>query len=131
MGDYVRESMETALSIVLSYDAAKAAKVEEIENTIDHYEDELNGYLVKLSSMNLSDSDTHMFSLLIHTIGDFERMSDHALNIMQSARQMDEKKQEFSDKAREELQVFNSARPRLNRLKMSLTVSMKRSRADM
>ena len=109
MGDYVRESMETALSIVLSYDAAKAAKVEEIENTIDHYEDELNGYLVKLSSMNLSDSDTHMFSLLIHTIGDFERMSDHALNIMQSARQMDEKKQEFSDKAREELQVFNSA----------------------
>ena len=81
----------------------------ELEELVDHYEDELGSYLVKLSSKHLTSKDSQELSVLLHCIGDFERISDHAINIMESAEEMHEKKLYFSRKAEEELAVFTGA----------------------
>ena len=64
---------------IMTEDGAK--KVGELENLVDQYEDELGTYLVKLSRQNLSVHDSHTLSIVLHCIGDFERISDHAINI--------------------------------------------------
>lgn len=84
-------------------------KVGELENLVDQYEDELGTYLVKLSRQNLSVRDSHTLSIVLHCIGDFERISDHAINIMEAAQEMHDKKLIFSPKAEEELKVFSRA----------------------
>lgn len=66
-------------------------KVGELENLVDQYEDELGTYLVKLSRQNLSVHDSHTLSIVLHCIGDFERISDHAINIMEAAQEMHDK----------------------------------------
>lgn len=110
MGEYTRETLNLALDTVLSYDAEKVSKVESLEKTVDDYEDELNSYLVKISSLKgFTAKDSHMFALLMRTIGDFERMTDHSLNIVQSMTEVHEKKMDFSDRAKDELRVFNEA----------------------
>ena len=76
---------------------------------VDHYEDELGTYLVKLSGRDLAEKDSHTLSILLHCIGDFERISDHAVNIMESAREMYQKEQNFSNKASVELEIFTEA----------------------
>ena len=86
-----------------------ADKVEQRENLVDHYDDEISGYLVKLSSKNLSVKDSKKLSFLLHSIGDLERISDHAMNICDSAREMNKKEQSFSSKATEELKIFSQA----------------------
>ena len=80
-----------------------------LEHVVDHYDDEISGYLVKLSSKNLSVKDSVRLNMLLHSIGDFERISDHAMNIADAAREMDKKEQNFSAKAIEELKVFSQS----------------------
>ena len=63
---------------------------------VDRYEDELGTYLVKLNNKDLSEKDSHSVSIMLHCIGDFERISDHAVNIMESARELHEKNLSFS-----------------------------------
>ena len=73
---------------------------------MDRYEDELGTYLVKLNNKDLSEKDSHSVSIMLHCIGDFERISDHAVNIMESARELYEKNLSFSVQAKTELQVL-------------------------
>jgi phosphate:Na+ symporter len=83
--------------------------VDQLERTVDEYEDKLDSYLVKLSGRTYSRKDSHMLSTLLHCISDFERITDHALNVMQIAGEMNGKEQNFSAKAQEELRVFSDA----------------------
>ncbi len=109
MADYTQEALETAVDLVLHYNEEGAAKVDQLERTVDDYEDQLNSYLSSISGKTFTAKDSHMFTLLMHCIGDFERISDHALNVMQKAREMNEKGEMFSPRAQEELQIFESA----------------------
>ena len=109
MAHYAQKSIEMAVDLIRSYDKDKAEEVVKLEDRVDKFEDELGTYLVKLSSRDLSEKDSRMLSLLLHCIGDFERISDHALNIKEAADEMADKEVTFSDKATEELQVFAGA----------------------
>ena len=109
MARYAQKSINIALSLFDKYDAEQAALVEKMEQQVDRFEDELGTYLVKLSSRDLSEKESHTLSVLLHSIGDFERISDHALNIKQAADEMADKNMVFSDKATEELQIFSDA----------------------
>ena len=109
MAETVRKSIFMAMELMEKYDEDKANKVVELEALVDKYEDELGTYMVNLSSKNLSEEDSRVISELLQVIGDFERMSDHSLNIMEAAREMHEKDMSFSEKATKELQIFNEA----------------------
>lgn len=107
MAELCRNALFQSMDLLKSFDESKAAEVSDMENTVDQYEDELGNYLVKLSSKNLTEKDSHTISMLLHCIGDFERISDHAVNICESAREMHVKEQKFSKKAEEEITIFS------------------------
>lgn len=109
MAGYAREGLFLAIDLIGKYDKEAAEKVERLENLVDRYEDEIGSYLVKLSSKHLTPKDSQELSVLLHCIGDFERISDHSTNIMESAREMEQKELAFSKKAQEELVIFTSA----------------------
>ena len=109
MAKFAKEGMLLAMELIGNYDEKKAQKVRELEDMVDHYEDELGSYLVKINGHHMSPKDSQEVSILLHCIGDFERISDHSVNIMASAREMYEKKAEFSNKAQEELAIFTKA----------------------
>lgn len=109
MAEITRTSLFQSMDLIQKYDKKKAAEVEKYENTVDRYEDEIGGYLVKLGSKNLTEKDSHALSMLQHSINDFERISDHSLNIMETASGMVKKEQEFSNKAKEELKIYTEA----------------------
>ena len=109
MAELAEESINLAMDLLANYDEAKAARVVELEDEIDQFEDQIGSYLVKVSSKNLSTEDSHTASVILHCIGDFERISDHARNIKEAAQEMYEKKLEFSEKAKAELEVFKRA----------------------
>ena len=101
-----RKVLDIALGLIQKYDEEQAGRVENIEAKVDRYEDELGTYLVKLNNKDLSEKDSHSVSIMLHCIGDFERISDHAVNIMESARELYEKNLSFSVQAKTELQVL-------------------------
>ena len=109
MAELVKEAMSTSIQLLTNYDEAAAERVVEIENIVDAYEDGLGTYLVKVGSRHLSEKDSHTCSILLQCIGDFERISDHALNIMESAQEVHDKGLAFSPKAQNELAVFQKA----------------------
>lgn len=109
MAEESKRTIFTAMDLLWNYTEDGAKKVGELENLVDQYEDELGTYLVKLSRQNLSVRDSHTLSIVLHCIGDFERISDHAINIMEAAQEMHDKKLIFSPKAEEELKVFSRA----------------------
>ena len=109
MAKLARECFFTAVDLLHDYDEEKAERVEALENLVDRYEDELGTYMVKLGGKNLSKTDSHMVSLLLHCIGDFERISDHGINLKDSAKEMKDKDMHFSNKAEKELHVFLDA----------------------
>lgn len=91
------------------YTQAAAKKVYDGETNGDVYEDKLGTYLVKISSCSLTDADSHEVSKLLHIIGDFERISDHAVNIVESIEEMHDKELNFSEKANKELGILCDA----------------------
>ena len=109
MAKHAREGMLLAMGLLTEYDEKKAQKVRELEDLVDRYEDELGSYLVKINGHHMSSKDSQEISILLHCIGDFERISDHSVNIMASAREMYEKDASFSKKAQEELVIFTQA----------------------
>lgn len=109
MAKSAREALFLAISLIQEYEEGKAGKVAELESEVDGYEDQLGTYLVKLGSRDLSARESHTLTLLLHDIGDFERISDHALNIQEAARELEEKKLCFSGEAQSELKVFAEA----------------------
>lgn len=109
MANHAREALFMAIELLDHYSEKKAAQVVELEELVDHYEDGLGAYLVKLSSKHLTEKDSQELTVLLHCIGDFERISDHAINVMESAKEMYDKKLSFSRKAQEELSIFTEA----------------------
>jgi len=109
MAEITREALFLSIDLIYDYSDGKEAKVVDLEDVIDHYEDQLGSYLVKLSTRPLADKDSHMLSVILHSIGDFERISDHACNIASSAKEMFEKDLHFSKRAEEEMAIFVEA----------------------
>ncbi len=109
MSQLAEEAMNLSMELLSEYSEAKAKRVMELESEIDHYEDELGSYLVKLSSKTLSAKDNHTLNTMLHCIGDFERISDHARNIKEAADEMHRKELQFSEKAQAELAVLEKA----------------------
>ena len=109
MAEVARESINSALDLIFNYDDAVSKKVVEDEALVDHYEDKLGSYLVKLSRESLNVEDSHEVANLLHSIGDFERISDHAVNIIKVAREINEKSISFSKDAEKEIRVMSDA----------------------
>ena len=103
------QALARAVGLLDDYQEEELEKVFALEDRTDRYEDELGSYLVKLGSRDLSEKESYLVSTLLHCIGDFERISDHAVNVAQTARELHQKGTEFSRKAKEELRVFSDA----------------------
>ena len=109
MATETQDCILLALNLLRNYKKEDAEEVVRKEQLIDSYEDALGTYLVKLSGKDLSKTDSQTLSILLHCTSDLERISDHAVNILNSIMEMREKKQEFSKKAMKELEVLISA----------------------
>lgn len=109
MCNLAKDTIALSLDNLYNYNPQVSQKILDNEELIDKYEDNLGTYLVRISSRSISDADSRRASKLLHTIGDFERLSDHAINIMMVADEMDKKKISFSDEAKAEISVITSA----------------------
>lgn len=109
MAALTQSTLGDAINLLSVYDPGQGEKIIENENMVDEYEDKIGTYLVKLNSKDISDKDSKEISLLLHCIGDIERISDHAVNILEAAQEMYAKGLSFSDKAKEELRIYISA----------------------
>ena len=109
MAEQSRTALGLSFDLLEHYQEETAFRVEKIEAKVDRYEDELGTYLIKLNQKDLSLEDSHSLSIMLHCIGDFERISDHALSIMKSAREMAAKNAVFSQQAVQELHIMEKA----------------------
>lgn len=106
MAYLARKALFNAMEMITTYDDNEVLEIDKMEEKVDRYEDAIGSYLVKLSSKNLSEKDSGTMTMLLHCIGEFERMSDHAINIIEAAKEMHDKNLEFSETAKIELKVF-------------------------
>ncbi len=109
MGVLAHETMLLALEQLPAYSEERETQILTNEDKLDTYEDRLGSYLVEISQHGVSMSDIQTVSRLLHAIGDFERIGDHALNLQESAQELHEKELQFSDSAKEELHVLLEA----------------------
>ena len=109
MAEITKEALISAKNLFADFSDEVADKVERQENLIDKYDDKLSVYLTQLNSQNLSYRDSQMVSTLMHSTNDFERIADHAVNLMEIARKMNRKEMEFSVKAKNEMGIFGEA----------------------
>ncbi|MCI8528898.1 MAG: Na/Pi cotransporter family protein [Lachnospiraceae bacterium] len=109
MAEQAQKAMNLAMGLLRSYTKEAADEVEALECSVDAMEDALGEYLVKLSAKDMPEKDSHVLSTILHCIGDFERISDHARNVKESVEDMVEKGMQFSDKAGEELDIVSKA----------------------
>ncbi len=109
MAQHSREAIFLAMEVVKDYSKTKIDKIVQIEQLVDHFEDVLGTYLVKLSGRDLSIEDSHLLSVLLHSIGDFERISDHAVNVTEAAQRLKDDKATISETAQRELDSLSVA----------------------
>ena len=109
MAEHARDSLTKAIGLISSYKTETAQYIRENEELIDKYEDKLGTYLVRLSNNELSENLSHSIARMLHSIGDFERIGDHALNICKVAEEMHNKNIHFSDEAKKEIAVITNA----------------------
>ena len=109
MAELSKKNILTALELLTNYSPKVETEVRENEEIIDKYEDKLGSYLVKVSQKSLREADSHEVSNLLHTIGDFERIGDHAVNLLSNAEEISSKKVVFSPGAQKELGVAVAA----------------------
>lgn len=106
MASLTQETLRLAVGVVRQYDAAAARQVRELESRIDMYEDKIGNYLVHLSSRKLTVADSQEVTKLLHGISDFERISDHARNVMDSGEELEKKGLRFSETGTAEIEVM-------------------------
>lgn len=99
------DALKTSCQLIEHYDPKSAQAVRETEQEADQYEDMLGTYLVKLGRADLNAADSRETAKLLHIIGDFERISDHAVNLVESAEEIRNKGLSFSVHAKQELAV--------------------------
>ncbi len=104
-----QEALGNAIKMLDGYDQKTAAMVREAEDRVDRYEDMLGSYMIQLAAKDMSEADSNESVKLLHVIGDLERISDHAVNILEAAEEMRDKQIAFSDKAKKELSVLCAA----------------------
>ena len=112
-------ALKDSIYTIFDYKVALAEGIREREEKTDHYEDIIGDYLVKLSSQKLNEDESAEVARLLHIIGDFERISDHAVNILESAEEIKDKEINFSDSAMEELKVITEATKKIAKLSLS------------
>ena len=103
------ESFNMATDLFDNYTDEGFAKIAELESTVDKYEDKTSSYLVKIAGANMSTGDSRVVTELLHCVGDIERISDHALNIAEVAKEMHDKEVSFSENAIKDLHVITLA----------------------
>lgn len=109
MAEVTEESLVLATNLLDHYDKKTAKRVAVLESQIDTFEDMLGTYMIKLSSKPLSVADNQTITTILHCSGNFERISDHAMNICETAQEMHKKELVFSEKASAELQTYIQA----------------------
>ena len=109
MAEKVKEGLFLAFSLLNNYSHEKYDRIQAIEDVVDKYEDKIGAYLIKITSNELDFDQTEDIGEYLHTITDFERMSDHAVNLAESSKELNDKKLVFSEQARYELSVIGDA----------------------
>ena len=109
MLETARQNLMEALSLLGDYNEQGFAAVEAREDRIDQYEDKIGSYLVRLNAMELNRQQSGEISKILHTLSDFERIGDHAMNLAETAREIHEKKIRFSEEGQRELSVLLGA----------------------
>ena len=109
MAENAVNAFKNSLVLLKQYDAKKAEQIRKDESRVDHLEDILGTYLVKLSAQQVSDKESVQISKLLKAIGDFERISDHSVNVVESAEELHEKQIKFSDVAQKEIETLTTA----------------------
>ena len=109
MAEKTQKSIDKAISLRKNYDTKTLNRVFDLEATLDRYEDKLGAYLAQISTNALNPTQAEDVSKYLHTLSDFERISDHAKNIAESFEEMHEKKIQFSEEASRELDVLEGA----------------------
>ena len=109
MAQLANDNINRAISLMKNYDKKLVDKINETEELIDSYEDKLGQYLIKLSNVNLTEDENWQVTKLLHTIGDFERIGDHAINLRDTAQELYDKKISFSDETTKEIDVITQA----------------------
>jgi len=109
MAKLAKETMFMSISLLTDYDKKKAEKVLKNEDMLDEYEDKIGTTLVQLTSQALSEHDSQVSSRVLRAIGDFERLGDHAMNLVDIAKEIHDKKLQFSENALKEMDVLTEA----------------------
>ncbi len=110
MSDITRSTIKDALSMLIApYDEELAESVKDREDIIDNFEDKINSYLIKISKASVTGADSRRVSKMMHCVGNFERISDHAVNLIESAQEMHEKGISFSPECVNEIKVITEA----------------------
>lgn len=109
MAKIAKDNLTASLVLLQTYSEAEAKRIAEREELVDRYEDKLGTYLMKLNTRELNQEQNESVSKFLHTLSDFERISDHALNISEVAEEVHTKKILFSDEAMHEILVLCSA----------------------
>lgn len=103
------KAFKKAARMLNAYDDERAEEVATLENKLDKYEDTLGTYMMKLTNIGVSEQDGKSTTLILHTIDDFERIGDHAINLVGVAKELYDKKKSFSEEANAEIEILNAA----------------------
>ncbi|MBE6873238.1 MAG: Na/Pi cotransporter family protein [Ruminococcus albus] len=109
MAQGAKEALHEALRAIFDYSDKAVVKVEEKEQLLDEMEDQLSTFLLELSAVSLTDEDSRTVTELLHTISDFERISDHAINMIEIAQEMERNSRNFSDSAKADFSTLFAA----------------------
>ena len=131
MAKIATDALKSSIECLGTYDKSKAETIREAEDKTDHLEDVIGSYLVKLSTKQLNENEGAMASMLLKAIGDFERISDHAVNLVESAEEMKEKGISFSESACAELDALCAATSEIVTLSYSAFVENNAEQANL
>lgn len=109
MAELTKNGVIEATNLLHTYDKDIASKIKSWEDDVDKYEDKTSSYLVKISSCELSSKDSVEVTRLLGAVGDIERISDHSVNIMRAAKEINEKNIVFPERVKEDMQIMGSA----------------------
>lgn len=129
MAALAREGFTKAIGLLENYDSDIAKEVKEIENRVDRYEDEIGRYLLQISGKDLTVKDSRLHTIILHWIGEYERISDLSVNVMQAAKEMNDKGISFSDSAANELKVLVRAVDDIVKSSLDVALSLDASKA--